>query len=155
MTGECERMVWLDAGPLGLVSNPRGGPEARACRDWARRLLGAGVRIFVSEVADFEVRRELTRKGADAGLRRLDAVREALEFAPVTSAAMLRASELWAESRRRGRPTASPLALDCDVILAAQALTAAAGGQSVTVASRNGRHLGQFLDARPWAEIGV
>jgi len=155
MTGDVDRMVWLDAGPLGLVSNPRGGAEARACREWAKRLLGAGARIFVSEVADFEVRRELTRKGAGAGLRRLDAVREALEFAPVTSVAMLRASELWAQARRRGRPTASPLALDCDVILAAQALTAATPGASVTVASRNGRHLGQFLDARLWAEIGA
>ena len=31
---------------------------------------------------------------------------------------MLRAAELWAQARRRGRPTADPKELDCDVILA-------------------------------------
>jgi predicted nucleic acid-binding protein len=149
------RLVFLDAGPLGLISNPRGGAEAGRCRRWAQGLLEAGVRLFVAEVTDFEVRRELTRLGATAGLRRLDAVKGALEFAPITSAAMLRASALWAEARRRGRPTAGPEALDADVILAAQALMAAVEGGSLVIATENVRHLGLFAEARPWRDIAA
>jgi hypothetical protein len=108
----------------------------------------------VVEVTDFEVRRELMRLGATAGLRRLDAVKGALEFAPITPA-MLRASSPWAEARRRGRPTAGPASLDAAVILAAPALPVAGGEAVLTIATPNVRHLGLFADARPWAEVAA
>ncbi len=147
------RLVFLDAEPLGLLAHPRGGEAARRCREWAEGLLRSGVRLFVAEVTDFEVRRELASRGATAGLRRLDELVGALDFAPITTPAMIRASGLWAEARRRGRPTAGPQSLDADVILAAQALTAAGEGGSLTIATPNVRHLGLFTDARPWGEI--
>ena len=47
-------------------------------------------------------------------------------------------------------------ALDGDVILAAQALLATEeSGERIVVATANVRHLGQFVDARPWQEIAV
>ena len=38
------RVVFLDAGPLGLLSNARGKPRADRCRQWAIDLTAAGVR---------------------------------------------------------------------------------------------------------------
>jgi predicted nucleic acid-binding protein len=146
-------LVFLDSGPLGLVSNPHGRPPALRCREWVQGLATVGVRVFVPEVADYEVRRELARLGATAGIRRLDRVMATLEFAPITREAMLRAAELWAEVRRGGRPTAGPGELDGDCILAAQALSAAGPDDQVIVATANLRHLARFVDARPWEAI--
>ena len=72
---------------------------------------------------------------------------------PVTAETMLRAAELWADARRRGRPTAGPHELDCDVILAAQASLAVRPGESVVVATTNIGHLAQFIDARDWRSL--
>jgi hypothetical protein len=68
---------------------------------------------------------------------------------------MLRhAADLWAAARRGGTPTAHPKSLDVDVILAAQIqLYERATNASVILATTNVRHLGQFVDARPWQDI--
>jgi len=63
---------------------------------------------------------------------------------------MLKAAELWAVARRRGRPTADLKELDCDVILAAQALE-----QEAVVATENVAHLSQFVTARHWKDIRI
>lgn len=146
-------LVILDAGPLGKLSNPRATPNNNRCRRWVAGLVSAGVRVFVPEIADYEIRRELLRVGASAGLARLDQAKAGLDYLPLTTDSMLLAAELWADARRRGRPTASPDALDGDVILAAQALVAAGPGGVVTVATDNVGHLAQFVDARPWDQI--
>jgi hypothetical protein len=67
---------------------------------------------------------------------------------------MLLAAELWAEARRRGRPTADDRSLHADVILAAQARNLALGGHTIIVATSNLRHLSQMTDARLWTDIG-
>ena len=61
---------------------------------------------------------------------------------------MLRAAELWADARRRGKPTADPKELDADVILAAQAIEAGA-----IVATENVGHLSRYVTARHWSAI--
>jgi hypothetical protein len=61
---------------------------------------------------------------------------------------MLRAAALWAQARRRGRPTADPKELDCDVILAAQALEVGA-----MVVTDNIGHLALFVEAKSWRDI--
>lgn len=147
------RLVVLDSGPLGMISHPNGRGRNLHCHHWARDLVAAGVRVIVPEIADYEVRRELIRVGTSASLARLDAVRDWLDFTPINSAVMLRAAELWAEARRRGRPGAPPEALDGDCILAAQALLAPGPDDLVTVATENLGHLGLFVDARPWDQI--
>ena len=145
------RAVLLDAGPLGLASNPGRSDAAAECARWLRDLVAGGTRVLVPEITDYEVRRELLRAGRAAGLARLDALADALEYLPITTGAMRKAAELWAEARRAGRPTAGAESLDADVILAAQALSL--GADEVVVATTNVDHLGRYVAATAWAEI--
>jgi predicted nucleic acid-binding protein len=145
------KAVFLDTGPLGLVSNPKLSNEARACREWVQSLLDREILVFVPEIADYELRRELIRAGKADGLRRLDIVKEALRFRPITTEAMLLAAQLWATARNEGLPTAPKEALDGDAILAAQALTAGFAPEDVVVATTNVSHLARFVTARLWA----
>ncbi len=96
------RAILLDAGPLGLVSNPRYSPQNTACAQWLQALLAGGERVIVPEIADYEIRRELLRAGKRHGVARLDAMVAWLEYLPITTAAMRRAAELWALARQRG-----------------------------------------------------
>jgi predicted nucleic acid-binding protein len=63
---------------------------------------------------------------------------------------MLKAAELWAEARKRGKPTADIKELDGDVILAAQALQVDA-----IVATENVGHLSLFVEAKHWKDIVI
>jgi predicted nucleic acid-binding protein len=92
--------VALDSSPLGLVTQKTGkSPVGDACRAWMENLLVQGVRVYVPEVADYEVRRELVRAGKINSVRELDRLKSALNFLPISSAAMLLAADLWATSR--------------------------------------------------------
>ena len=147
------RLVFLDTGPLGLLANAAGKPRVDECDRWADSLLAAGVLVFVPEVADYEVRRKLIHTKATASLRRLDRLSARFDYSPITTEVMHRAAELWAYLRGIGRSVAAPDALGGDCILAAQALTAAGLGDTVTVATDNVRHLGLMVDAQPWETI--
>jgi predicted nucleic acid-binding protein len=149
------RIVVLDAGPLGLASKPPGKPDADRCHAWVRALDASGVRVVVLEIADYEVRRELIRAGARAGVGRLDLLESVLDYDPITTAAARRAAELWAAVRNAGVPTAHPHALDADCVLAAQALLLGGPGDVVVIATTNVRHVARFpgVDARPWETI--
>ena len=146
-------VVFLDTGPLGMASNPRSSPENEACKQWLRNLVDRGVRVLVPEIADYEVRRELLRADKATGIARLDAVKAALEYVPITTAAMLSAADLWGQARKMGAPTAPDLALDGDVILAAQALTANIPVAELVIATVNVGHLARFVPAKHWADI--
>jgi predicted nucleic acid-binding protein len=110
------RLVSLDSGPLGLMTNPRGRPKSDQCRQWVKDLAAAGVRVFVPEVADYEVRHKLIHIQAIAAIRRVDQVKATLDYAPITTDVMLLAAELWAAARSAGLPTAGPDASDGGVI---------------------------------------
>ncbi|MGA7498670.1 MAG: hypothetical protein WBX00_18230, partial [Isosphaeraceae bacterium] len=138
---------------LSLATNPKGSDESRRCKAWLAELVAAGVQIMVPEGADYEVRRELIRAGRRDGLDRLDNLARKAGFLPVTTTVWRRAAELWAQARNEGYATADDSALDCDVILAAQALLVAEDGFEVIVATRNAGHLGRFVDAREWETI--
>jgi predicted nucleic acid-binding protein len=141
-------VIVLDAGPLGMASHPRPTAEFLG---WLAQVLAAGVEVLVPEIADYEVRRELLRAGRTKGVQRLDEIKASLGYLPITTEAMLKAAELWAEARRRGRPTARDESLDADVILAAQAATL--HGKDVVVASTNPKHLTRFVPAAHWQDI--
>jgi predicted nucleic acid-binding protein len=146
-------LVFLDSGPLGMVTNPRETPICEDCRSWLTGLEKRGLSAVVPEIADYEVRRELLRAGKVAGVRRLDQLKTMLPYLPMTTAVMLKAAELWAEARRTGQPTADPKALDGDVILAAQAILASESGVEVVIATTNVGHLVRFVAAKDWQGI--
>lgn len=137
--------ILLDTSPLSKICHPR---TSGNISPWLFGQLQAGSELIISEVADYELRRELLRIGSQAGVRRLDALQQTLKYAAITTATMRRAAELWAQARAQGKPTADPMALDCDVIIGAQAELLDA-----VVATENPRHLALFADARHWRDI--
>ena len=149
------RIIVLDTGPLGLASKAAGKPDVARCLAWIQTLDAAGARIVAPEISDYEVRRELLRVPARAGLFRLDMLEADLDYEPLTTAAMRRAAEFWVLIRRAGVPTADPSALDADCILAAQAALLGGPGDTVTIATTNAVHRGRFpgIDARQWDTI--
>lgn len=146
------RIIVLDSGPLGLVTNPGESKEAAACGRWLLNAATGGAMVMVPEIADYEVRRELLRARRTAGIARLDALITQVEYLAITTSAMRQAATFWAEARQQGRPTAADPALDGDVILAAQAATL--GRVDVIVATTNARHLSRFVPAELWSDIG-
>ena len=144
----------LDSGPLGIVTNPKAAsPLSQEGKVWLQSLPLKGYIVMLPEIADYEVRRELIRAGKAAGIRRLDELKSQIPYRPLTSEVMLLAAQLWADARRRGRPTAEANALDGDVILAAQAILEANQGHEVIIATTNVGHLSQFVDDREWRLI--
>ncbi len=134
--------IVLDTGPLGKISHPR---PNREIANWLEGLPRQGVIVYIPEIADYEVRRELILAELHESISRLDALKTVLNYLPIDTDVMLKAAELWAWGRNRGIPTAHPKALDADVILAAQALQIPA-----LVATENVDHLSLFVDARDW-----
>jgi predicted nucleic acid-binding protein len=142
-----ERLV-LDSSPLSLLCQRSTARGASEIRSWLAERIGAGATVYVAEIADFEVRRELLRASKATSIQRLDTLILELSYLPLNTAAMRRASEMWAEAHNRGTPTGPPEALDADVILAAQA-----EGVSGTVITENVRHQRRFVAARRWSDV--
>lgn len=145
------RAVLLDSGPLGLLTAPPRRPDAQACSQWLAGLIAAGARVIVPEITDYELPRELLRAALPASIRRLDALAQATEYLPLTTAAMRKAAELWALARQLGQPTAGDNTIDADMILAAQALTL--GAAAVVIATTNVGHLAPFVPAELWQNV--
>jgi predicted nucleic acid-binding protein len=110
--------------------------------------LREGCRLYVPEITDYELRRKLMHKNFTTTIARLDALKEKVNYLPITTAAMIKAAEFWAWARSQGMPTASGTSLDVDVILAAQAVTGPGG----VVATSNTRHLNRFVSAKDWQD---
>jgi predicted nucleic acid-binding protein len=137
--------IILDTGPLGRIAHPRANPEATR---WLKTRLAEGAEVFIPEIADYEVRRELLRAGMTRSLNRLDALKELLFYVPLDTTTILRAAELWAKIRNMGKPTADPKELDGDVILAAQAERVGA-----IIATENVGHLSLLVQAKGWQDL--
>src|SRR5207244_12016092 len=118
---------------------------------WLADRIAAGVRTVIPEIIDYELRRELIRAGKNSSVQRLDALAQATEYLPITTAAMRRAAELWAQARQQGQPTAADNTIDADMILAAQALML--GEPQVVIATTNVGHLSRFVPADDWQNI--
>ena len=144
-------VILLDAGPIGLVTNPNMSAAGITCNQWLQAHVNAGNHVIVPEIADYEVRRELLRANKRQGLARLDRLCTWLEYLPITTAAMRYAAELWAQARQRGQPTAGDKNIDGDMILVAQAKTL--GVADVVIATTNIGHLSRFIAADDWRNL--
>jgi hypothetical protein len=148
------RFIFLDSGPLGLITHPRQTAEVAAITEWLAQVLRSGNRVLVPAIIYYELKRELLRAGKPFSVGRLDEFSRALNrYIPLTDAALHLSAELWAKSRQEGRPTADPRELDIDVILAVQVLSFGAPENDVVVATTNSKHLAQFVAAKHWTEI--
>ena len=103
-----------------------------------------GHHIYIPEVIDYELLRELLRAKKYIGVSNLDTLETTARFLPISSVAMLLAADLWAASRQSGFSTGDPQNLDVDIILAAQALTLGIPSSTLIVATSNVNHLSQF-----------
>jgi hypothetical protein len=70
--------LFLDATPVGLLSQRPGVVAAEDCRAWLRRCLQAGMAVYLPEIADYEVRRELLRARKTGSVSRLDRLKATL-----------------------------------------------------------------------------
>ena len=72
--------------------------------------MAAGHKIIVPAIADFELRRELTRLGNASSLTSLDAFNTAIldRYLPLHDSALKRAAILWAQARNLGSLPADP-----------------------------------------------
>ncbi|BAY24670.1 hypothetical protein NIES2100_44650 [Calothrix sp. NIES-2100] len=147
------RVILLDAGPIGLVTNPKRSDESFACTQWLQLLVSSGSRVIIPEIADYEVRRELLRANKVKGIARLDELAQFLEYLPITTAAMRQAALFWAQARQQGQPTAGDKTIDGDIILVAQAVTLAVS--DVVIATTNVGHLSRFVSADLWQNIKI
>lgn len=147
------KIILLDSGPLGKVTNPRATPENELCRQWLQSLLAQNIEVIIPEITHYEVQRELLRGKKINGLKRLEDLKKVLTYLPINTAAMSKAAEFWSQARQMGKPTASNDALDGDVILAAQAVLLQNADNQVIVATTNVKHLSLFVDAREWMRI--
>lgn len=121
----------LDTGVLGQVCHPRKHADVRA---WFRRAVVEHV-FLMSELADYELRRELLRIGATRSIARLDELGRELQYVPVSTVVWRQAAAVWAAARNTGNVAAPPAALDGDVIMAAQALE-----EDAAIVTTNPRH---------------
>lgn len=134
----------LDTSVLGWVCHPRQHGEVR---DWFQQALPVHD-ILVSEVADYELRRELLRIRAPRSIAHLDELGRELVYLPVTTATWRTAARFWATQRQTGRVTAPPDALDADVLIAAQALS-----EDAVVVTSNPRHFEGLARALEWRDV--
>jgi predicted nucleic acid-binding protein len=147
------QLILLDTGPLGMATNPKANPDCQACKQWLSQLETQGDRVALPEIADYELRRELIRASKTRGIQQLDQLKTTIPYFPITTEVILKAAELWAQARNQGYPTASPDAIDGDVILAAQAMILRSQGYNTIIATTNVGHLSRFTIAKTWQEI--
>ncbi len=134
----------LDTAVLGEVCHPRKYDDVRA---WLARTI-VHHDVLISEVADYELRRELLRIGSHRSLHRLDELTRELTYIPMATSTWRAAAKLWATLRRAGTVTAAPNALDGDVLIAAQALA-----EGASVVTPNVRHFETIVPALTWRDV--
>jgi hypothetical protein len=68
------QFIFLDSGPLGLLTHPQRSVEVIAVTQWLSRCLLSGARTIVPAIVYYELKRELLRAKKTLGVGRLDAL---------------------------------------------------------------------------------
>ena len=134
----------LDTSVVGEICHPRRHADTK---EWLARVSGAH-ELLLSEVVDYELRRELLRIGARRSVLALDDLGRTITYVPVTTATWRGAAALWARARLAGRPSAAADALDADVLIAQQAIS-----DGAVVVTRNKRHFEAFVAVMTLDEV--
>lgn len=152
-------IIFLDTGPLGVITNPRKPALTLEALRWAASHIRAGNRIMVPAIADYEVRRELTRLARPASIASLDTWNSvpSERYISLTETALRLASSLRAHARTTGTATADPKELDCDALIASQALDYQSAHQlasnEIIIATTNVGHISLFIRADLWQNV--
>ncbi len=180
-------LIFLDTGVVGKLIHPlvdqsknrlvqnaesevrESTREAIECNEWLERLTNEGYRVVISEIVNYEARREHIRRIRDRksrleekqkalkAIQRLDTLitKKGVAYFPVTCEegnVMQEAAELWAFTRNN-----SDVAYDADLIIAAQAVVIKSIGIDVIIATTDkdfNRLLKQHqIEARRWRDI--
>jgi hypothetical protein len=155
-------IVVIDNVPLRLLTNPNSKREdVFKCLQWYKALIRSRVVICLPEIIYYESRRQLLlnkMNGKDfGGLDRLEEFKnfKTTFYQPITTEIIVKATELWAISRKKNEATAHSEAIDADVILAATAITLASVGETTIVATDNINHIARYTPAKRWEEIKI
>jgi predicted nucleic acid-binding protein len=132
----------LDTSVLGRICHPRKYLDVRA---WFLRAL-IDHDLLLSEVADYELRRELLRLESKRSIARLDELTREIQYVPMTTATWRSAAKLWAEQRRAGRPTGD--GLDADLMIVSQARE-----ELAAVVTLNEKHFAGLVDVYSWTAV--
>ena len=89
----------LDSGPLGRLTHADYSRN-REYRAWLAALLDHNIAVFLPEIADYEVRRNLIVENLTGSLANLDALPSLSNYVPIATADMHKAAELRATSRK-------------------------------------------------------
>lgn len=145
--------IVLDTGPLGFLTHPNATTDSIECCKWFQARSLAGDIFFIPEICDYELRRSLIRINSTNSLAKLDQLSAVVPCLPISTDAMKRAAQIWADMRNAGTPLAPDGALDGDVILAAQVLIAEQSFGPMTVATTNTKHLDLLVTAKMWRDV--
>ncbi|XZN93178.1 MAG: type II toxin-antitoxin system VapC family toxin [Microcoleus sp.] len=182
------KLIFLDTGVVGKLIHPlvdKGKNrlnqsvqsavkesiiEAIECNEWLETLINAEYSVAISEIVNYEARRDLVRRIRDRksqpedkqkalkAIQRLDALitKKGVAYFPVTCEegnVMQEAAELWAFARNN-----SYVAYDADLIIAAQAVIIKRIGIDVIIATTDTEDFNRLLkhhqiEARRWRDI--
>ena len=106
-------------------------PLAELCRKKIKNEVGdlllflrnRKITLRVAEITEYELRRELLRSERYRSNNRLNKFYLTKRVIPIDRLALIKASEIWAELRNSGMPTAGNVRIDIDTIMVAQSLT--------------------------------
>ena len=93
----------LDSGPLGRLTHADYSRN-REYRAWLAALLDHNIAVFVPEIADYEVRRNLIVENLTGSLANLDALPSLINYVPITTATCTRPLN---SGRHREKPDAA------------------------------------------------
>ena len=66
------KVIVLDSGPLGVLTNPNSTSKTRAARQWLNDHVLVGNQFVIPEIIDYEIRRELILIGNVRGIVALE-----------------------------------------------------------------------------------
>jgi predicted nucleic acid-binding protein len=112
-------IIILDSGVIHTICNPSEDEKVTSCQRWFEKLMTRGCEVIISEICDYEVRRELIRRNNIKNQRKLDELREIVDVLPLTHEVSLKAAEIWARARQDNRPTSHDKDIDVDMIISA------------------------------------